>query len=144
MLAIHSKSWAALAVAAAFAAPAAAELSAADIGKLGTTLTPLGGEKAGNAAKSIPEWTGGITKPWMKRQMMSACTSGAIAIIKVGTASATIDAVITRLRPITSATAPLNGAVSATASVPAVMVALMTAALTENATASDGSRDCGE
>jgi hypothetical protein len=60
---IHRKSWAALAVAAVFAAPAAAELSAADIGKLGTTLTPLGGEKAGNAAKTIPEWTGGITKP---------------------------------------------------------------------------------
>jgi len=62
MLAIHRKSWAALAVAAAFAAPAAAELSAADIGKLGTTLTPLGGEKAGNASKSIPEWNGGVTK----------------------------------------------------------------------------------
>jgi len=59
----HRKSWAALALGAAFAAPAAAELSAADVGKLGTTLTPLGGEKAGNAARSIPEWTGGITKP---------------------------------------------------------------------------------
>jgi hypothetical protein len=63
MLVIHRKSWAALAVAAAFAAPAAAELSAADLAKLGTTLTPLGAEKAGNAAKTIPEWTGGITRP---------------------------------------------------------------------------------
>jgi hypothetical protein len=63
MLAIHPKSLAALAVAAAFAAPAAAELSAADLGKLGTTLTPLGGEKAGNAAGTIPAWDGGITKP---------------------------------------------------------------------------------
>ncbi len=62
MLAIRRKSWAALAVAAAFAAPAAAELSAADIAKLGTTLTPLGGEKAGNAARTIPEWTGGQTR----------------------------------------------------------------------------------
>jgi hypothetical protein len=60
---IHRKSWAALAVAALFAAPAVAELSAADIAKLGTTLTPLGAEKAGNASKSIPDWTGGITKP---------------------------------------------------------------------------------
>ena len=63
MLAIHRKSWAALAVAAAFATPAVAELSAADLNKLGTTLNPLGGEKAGNAAKTIPEWTGGITTP---------------------------------------------------------------------------------
>ena len=54
---------AALAVAAAFAAPAAAELSAADLAKLGTTLTPLGGEKAGNAAGTIPAWDGGITAP---------------------------------------------------------------------------------
>lgn len=54
---------AALAVAAAFAAPAAAELSAADLAKLGTTLTPLGGEKAGNAAGTIPAWEGGITRP---------------------------------------------------------------------------------
>ena len=60
---IHRKSWAALVVAAAFATPAVAELPASDIAKLGTTLTPLGGEKAGNAAKTIPEWTGGITRP---------------------------------------------------------------------------------
>ncbi|MEO7742216.1 MAG: DUF1329 domain-containing protein [Usitatibacter sp.] len=53
----------ALAVAAAYAAPAAAELSAADLAKLGTTLTPLGGEKAANAAGTIPAWDGGITKP---------------------------------------------------------------------------------
>ncbi|MCQ4273165.1 DUF1329 domain-containing protein [Pseudomonas kuykendallii] len=30
------------------------------IAKLGTSLTPLGGEKAGNADGSIPEWTGGL------------------------------------------------------------------------------------
>lgn len=63
MTSIDRKSWTALAVATAFALPAAAEMSAADIGKLGTSLTPLGGEKAGNAAKTIPEWTGGIAKP---------------------------------------------------------------------------------
>src|SRR5215470_9810604 len=63
MLAIHRKSWVALAVAAAYAVPAAAELSAADLAKLGTTLTPLGAEKAGNAAGTIPAWDGGLTKP---------------------------------------------------------------------------------
>src|SRR5262245_18161825 len=52
-----------LAVAVAFRAPALAELSAADLAKLGTTLTPQGGEKAGNAAGTIPAWDGGITKP---------------------------------------------------------------------------------
>jgi hypothetical protein len=60
---ISTKSWAALAVGAAFAVPAAAQLSAADLAKLGTTLTPLGAEKAGNAAGTIPAWDGGITKP---------------------------------------------------------------------------------
>jgi hypothetical protein len=39
-----------------------AEMSAADIAKLGTTLTPMGAEKAGNAAGTIPAWDGGITK----------------------------------------------------------------------------------
>ena len=60
---ISNKSWAALAIGAAFAAPAAADLSAADLAKLGTTLTPVGAEKAGNAAGTIPAWDGGITKP---------------------------------------------------------------------------------
>lgn len=32
-------------------------------GRLGGDLTPLGGEKAGNAAGTIPAWDGGITKP---------------------------------------------------------------------------------
>ena len=54
---------AALAVAAAFAAPAFAELPASEIAKLGTTLTPVGAEKAGNAAGTIPAWDGGLTKP---------------------------------------------------------------------------------
>jgi len=56
------RTWPALAfAAAAIAAPAAAELSAADVAKLGTTLTPMGAEKAGNAAGTIPAWDGGIT-----------------------------------------------------------------------------------
>lgn len=42
--------------------PAMAKVSAEEASKLGTSLTPLGGEKAANADGSIPEWTGGITK----------------------------------------------------------------------------------
>ncbi len=34
---------------------------AVDVSRLGHDLTPLGGEKAGNADGSIPAWTGGIT-----------------------------------------------------------------------------------
>ena len=39
-----------------------AELAAGDLAKLGTTLTPMGAEKAANAAGTIPAWDGGITK----------------------------------------------------------------------------------
>ncbi len=37
-----------------------AAVSPAEADKLGTTLTPIGAEKAGNADGSIPEWTGGL------------------------------------------------------------------------------------
>ncbi|MCY4607453.1 MAG: DUF1329 domain-containing protein [bacterium] len=47
----------------ALALPASAELPADQIARLGTDLTPLGGERAGNAEGTIPEWTGGITAP---------------------------------------------------------------------------------
>ena len=48
----------------ALGAPAAlAKVSQADADKLGTTLTPMGAEKAANADGSIPAWDGGITKP---------------------------------------------------------------------------------
>lgn len=40
-----------------------AAVSPQDAAKLGTSLTPLGAEKAGNAAGTIPAWTGGITQP---------------------------------------------------------------------------------
>jgi len=60
---ISRKSWAALAALAAFAVPAAAQLAGSDLAKLGTTLTPIGAEKAGNAAGTIPAWDGGITTP---------------------------------------------------------------------------------
>ncbi|WP_252274536.1 DUF1329 domain-containing protein [Pseudomonas subflava] len=39
-----------------------AAVSADEAAKLGTTLTPVGAEKAGNADGSIPEWTGGLPK----------------------------------------------------------------------------------
>jgi hypothetical protein len=41
----------------------ATALLAADPARLGADLTPLGGEKAGNADGSIPAWTGGLTTP---------------------------------------------------------------------------------
>src|SRR6188474_1885921 len=41
--------------------PGAAAVSAADAAKLGAELTPLGGQKAGNADGSIPAWDGGLT-----------------------------------------------------------------------------------
>ena len=31
--------------------------------RLSEDLTPMGSERAGNAAGTIPEWTGGITTP---------------------------------------------------------------------------------
>ena len=37
-----------------------AAVSAEEAAKLGNSLTPLGGEKAGNADGSIPAWTGGL------------------------------------------------------------------------------------
>ncbi|MED5611378.1 DUF1329 domain-containing protein [Pseudomonas sp. JH-2] len=45
-----------------FAHGALAAVSAEEAGKLKTTLTPLGGERAGNADGSIPAWTGGYTQ----------------------------------------------------------------------------------
>ncbi|WP_088328485.1 DUF1329 domain-containing protein [Lacimicrobium sp. SS2-24] len=40
-----------------------AKVSEAEAAKLGTELTPLGGEKSANADGSIPAWDGGITEP---------------------------------------------------------------------------------
>ena len=51
---------------------------------------------------------------------------------------------MTRLRPSTSAIAPVNGAVSAIASVLAVMMVLISAAPTPNSRDSSGSSACGE
>jgi hypothetical protein len=46
-----------------FAALLSLTATAADPARLGADLTPLGGEKAGNDAGSIPAWEGGITTP---------------------------------------------------------------------------------
>ncbi len=52
-----------LALAMMFAAvPALAKVSPDEAAKLKTTLTPTGGERAGNADGSIPAWDGGLTK----------------------------------------------------------------------------------
>jgi len=39
-----------------------AALSQAEVDRLGKDLTPLGAERAANAAGTIPEWTGGLTE----------------------------------------------------------------------------------
>lgn len=57
------RSAAALVLGCALALPAAAGIPADEIARLGRDLTPLGGERAGNAEGTIPEWTGGIAEP---------------------------------------------------------------------------------
>ena len=63
MISFTSRLILSLVLACGLASPAAAELSADEIARLGRDLTPLGAEKAGNTDGTIPEWTGGITKP---------------------------------------------------------------------------------
>lgn len=50
-------------VALGWAGTLSAQLTAEEIDELGTTLTPLGAVKAGNADGTIPPWEGGITEP---------------------------------------------------------------------------------
>ena len=47
---------------ATFSSAGLAAVSAEEAATLGTTLTPMGADRAGNASGSIPEWTGGITE----------------------------------------------------------------------------------
>ena len=61
---------------------------------------------------------------------MMVSTSRREIAITIGTVTANIAAVISRLRPSTSAAAPVKGAVSAIASVPAVIRALISPAPT--------------
>lgn len=46
-----------------FAGQAQAKVDAIQAQRLGADLTPLGAERAGNGAGTIPEWTGGVTPP---------------------------------------------------------------------------------
>lgn len=46
-----------------FAMPSFAAVSPEQAARLGEDLTPLGAERAGNAAGTIPAWTGGYNKP---------------------------------------------------------------------------------
>jgi len=43
--------------------PALAEMSPADVDRLGKDLTPSGAERAGNKDGTIPAWEGGLTQP---------------------------------------------------------------------------------
>ena len=66
MNAIHANTLrfgAALMLGCVFTLPAVGAITAGEIARLGRDLTPLGAERAGNAAGTIPEWTGGITAP---------------------------------------------------------------------------------
>ena len=53
----------ALWVAALLVSSAHAEISATEAAMLGTSLTSMGAEKAGNKAGTIPAWEGGLTRP---------------------------------------------------------------------------------
>ena len=68
--------------------------------------------------------------PGRSARTTSSGTLAAKVMITVGTTMANIAAVISRLRPTTSASAPVNGAVSAIATVPAVISALISPAPT--------------
>ena len=88
--------------------------------------------------------TGGITNPCTKRQKISSCSDGASAHITVGMPSSSMAVTMTRLRPSTSATVPVKGAVNATAKVLAVMMLAISAAPAPNSVANSGRIACGE
>jgi hypothetical protein len=64
---MSSKTCVAVALLVAAAAPAMAKVSPQEAARIGTVLTPIGSEKAGNQAGTIPEWTGGLVKKDSKR-----------------------------------------------------------------------------
>ncbi len=88
--------------------------------------------------------TPGAARPCTKRQKIIADKFGDSATITVGIASITMATTMTRLRPSTSATVPANGAISATASVLAVMMVAISAGPTPNSCDSSGRMACGE
>ncbi|WP_339649022.1 DUF1329 domain-containing protein [Halopseudomonas pelagia] len=60
----------AVAVLAVIAVEAQAKVDNVQAARLGADLTPLGAERAGNAAGTIPAWTGGVTAPAEYREGM--------------------------------------------------------------------------
>jgi hypothetical protein len=86
---------------------------------------------------------GGSSRPWTKRQKITWFSVGASAVMAAGMMSSAMAMTMTRRRPSTSDSAPVNGAVTATASVPAVMIRLASAAPTPYSCAIIGSTDCG-
>ena len=58
-----AKAGAALVLGCTLSFPVLAEISSDQIARLGRDLMPLGGERAGNSAGTIPSWNGGITSP---------------------------------------------------------------------------------
>ncbi len=58
-----AKAGAALVLGCTLSSPVLAEISSDQIARLGRDLMPLGGERAGNSAGTIPNWNGGITSP---------------------------------------------------------------------------------
>ena len=87
---------------------------------------------------------GGSSSPCTNRRITSCGTLEAKVMISVGTTTANAAAVIRRLRPRTSASAPVNGAVSAIAKVLAVISALISPAPTPNSCDSSGNSAWGE
>jgi hypothetical protein len=79
----------------------------------------------------------------MNRQKMSWFRLGANAVMVAGMSRSAMAATMTRFRPSTSDSAPVNGAVAATASVPAVMIMLASAAPTPYSRAIIGNTACG-
>ena len=75
---------------------------------------------------------------------MSAGTSEAKAIPAMGTVTASMAVAMTCFLPSMSATAPVNGALSAMAKALAVMMVLISAAPTPNSRDKAGSGACGE
>ena len=57
---------------------ASAGVSPDEAKQLGTTLTPVGAEKAGNKDSTIPAYTGGLTTPPASYQKGSKASSGSV------------------------------------------------------------------
>jgi len=87
---------------------------------------------------------GGSTRPCTARQKIMAGRLVDRPTMIVGMTSANIATTMTRLRPSTSATVPVKGAVSATANVLTVIMVDIPAALAPNSLDNSGKIDCGE